>query len=76
MLKQFCGSPMDLMSSVGILSVSGKRVFSDIPLENNTIQDFVAKFRLVPAWAFLIVPVDIVARSILTSITSRSATAS
>lgn len=76
MLKQFCGSPMDLMCSVGILSVSGKRIFSEIPLENNTIPDFISKFRLVPAWTFLVIPVDIIARSILTSIISRNSVSS
>jgi F-type H+-transporting ATPase subunit alpha len=62
MLKQFCGSPMSLMSQVGILSLASQDIISDLDIAD--IRSFINLYLAVPAWVLIFVSVRIVAKSI------------
>jgi F-type H+-transporting ATPase subunit alpha len=63
MLKQFCGSPMSLMSQVGILSLASQDIISDLDIAD--IRSFINLYLAVPAWVLIFVSVRIVAKSIV-----------
>jgi len=63
MLKQFCGSPMSLMSQVGILSLANQDIISELDISE--VKRFIRLYLAVPAWVFILVPVRIVAKSIV-----------
>lgn len=51
MLKQFCGSPMSLMSQVGILSLANQDLISY--LEISEVKRFIDLYLMLPNWIFL-----------------------
>jgi len=63
MLKQFCGSPMSLMSQVGILSLANQDIISELDISE--VKRFIRLYLAVPAWVFILVPVRVVAKSIV-----------
>jgi F-type H+-transporting ATPase subunit alpha len=63
MLKQFCGSPMSLMSQVGILSLANQDVISLVDISE--VKSFISLYLAVPAWTFLYIPVRSVSKSIV-----------
>ena len=54
-LKQFCGSPVNLMSQIGILSLANQNLIIDIAVTN--VQVFIHLYITVPQWALLFVGV-------------------
>jgi F-type H+-transporting ATPase subunit alpha len=66
MLKQFCGSPLNLSSQLGILSLAGQDIISQVDISQ--IKDFLSLYLTVPSWTFLYVPVKVIARSIVYTI--------
>jgi len=63
MLKQFCGSPMNLMTQVGILSLANQDL-----VRSNAIKDvqlFLSLYLSVPVWVLLFVPPRLVGKSLL-----------
>ena len=69
MLKQFCGSPMSLMSQVGILSLANQDIISELQISE--VKRFLSVYLAVPSWIFLFVPVRLAAKSVV-QIFSRS----
>lgn len=63
MLKQQCGAPMNLMQQVGILSLAQQDVIKD--LEVSDISAFVGMYLTVPNWVLLMVPVRLLAVSLV-----------
>jgi F-type H+-transporting ATPase subunit alpha len=63
MLKQFCGSPMTLMSQVGILSLASQDIIS--LLDIGEVKDFISLYLAVPSWVFLYLSVRLVSKSIV-----------
>jgi F-type H+-transporting ATPase subunit alpha len=63
MLKQFCGSPMTLMSQVGILSLASQDIISLLDIAE--VKDFISLYLAVPSWVFLYISVRLVSRSIV-----------
>lgn len=66
MLKQFCGSPMNLMGQVGILSLANQNLLSTLDLSK--VRSFVERYTLIPFWVFLFVSPRIVGQGILISL--------
>jgi len=62
LLNQPSGSPMNLMTQVGILSLANQDVIKDLPLED--VEAFVTAFQSLPTWVLLFVPVRLVGTSI------------
>jgi len=63
MLKQFCGSPMNLMSQVGILSLANQDLISKLAISE--VKRFISLYLVVPTWIFIFIPVRVVAKSIV-----------
>ena len=63
MLKQFCGSPMSLMSQVGILSLANQNIISNLPV--GEVKAFITFYRALPIWVFLYVPVRTLSISVV-----------
>jgi F-type H+-transporting ATPase subunit alpha len=62
-LKQFCGSPINLTTQVGILSLANQNL-----VRSNAIKDvqlFLNLYLSVPVWALLFVPPRLVGKSLL-----------
>jgi len=59
MLKQFCGSPLELMTQVGVLSLANQNLIKDLAIDE--ISTYLALYFTVPRWTFLFVPVRLVA---------------
>ena len=53
-LKQFCGSPINLMQQIGILSLANQNLIKNIAVTN--VQVFIHLYLSVPQWALLFVP--------------------
>ena len=63
MLKQFCGSPMSLMSQVGILSLANQDIISSLDIYE--VRNFIGLYLAVPNWIFLYLSIRIVSKSIV-----------
>jgi len=63
MLKQSSGSPMNLMTQVGILSLANQDLIKDLAIED--VQVFLNLYLSVPPWVLLFVPVRLVASSLV-----------
>jgi F-type H+-transporting ATPase subunit alpha len=63
MLKQFCGSPMSLMSQVGILSLANQDIISYLDIAD--VKRFITLYLAVPAWVYLYLSVRVVSKSIV-----------
>jgi F-type H+-transporting ATPase subunit alpha len=66
LLKQSCGTPMNLFHQVSILSFANQGITEKIQLRS--ISSFTSLYRAVPAWVVLIVPIREVALAIVTSL--------
>ena len=62
-LKQYSGSPMNLRSEIGVLSIANQDLLKSLSIEE--VQPFLNLYLSVPAWVFLYVPVRLVGISIL-----------
>jgi F-type H+-transporting ATPase subunit alpha len=62
-LKQFCGSPMNLMAQVGILSLANQGLIGTLAIED--IRKFLDLYLHLPAWVFLFVPPIQVGKSLV-----------
>jgi len=62
-LKQFCGSPMNLMAQVGILSLANQGLIGTLAIED--IRKFLDLFKSLPVWVFLFVPPIQVGKSLV-----------
>jgi F-type H+-transporting ATPase subunit alpha len=63
MLKQFCGSPMSLMTQVQLLSLANQNLIGALAIED--IQPFLNLYLDVPVWALLFVPPRLVGKSLV-----------
>jgi len=68
MLKQFCGSPINLTSQIGILSLANQDLAKGLLIED--IQPFLHFYLSVPVWALLFLPVRLVCKCILSYMSS------
>jgi len=63
MLKQFCGSPINLTSQIGILSIANQDLTKGLLIED--IQPFLHFYLSVPVWALLFLPARLVGKCII-----------
>jgi len=63
MLKQFSGSPMNLMAQVGILSLANQNLILGLAISDIAL--FLRLYLSVPSWVLLFVPVRLVATSLV-----------
>ena len=68
MLKQFCGSPINLTSQIGILSLANQDLAKGLLIED--IQPFLHFYLSVPVWALLFLPARLVGKCILSYMSS------
>jgi len=66
MLKQFNGSPINLSSQIGILSVANADCITELAIES--VRPFIASYLVVPSWVLLLVPVRLTAVTVVSSI--------
>ena len=68
MLKQFCGSPINLTSQIGILSLANQDLAKGLLIED--IQPFLHFYLSVPVLALLFLPARLVGKCILSYMSS------
>mmetsp|Transcript_140875 Transcript_140875/g.392688 ORF Transcript_140875/g.392688 Transcript_140875/m.392688 type:complete len:490 (-) Transcript_140875:3-1472(-) len=68
MLKQFCGSPINLARQVGILSLANQDLIKDLAIED--VQVFLNLYLSVPVWVLLFVPVRLVGTCLVSCLAS------
>ena len=61
-LKQFCGSPINLRQQIGILSLANQNLINCLAI--NSVQLFVLRYLSVPVWPLLFVPARLVGTSL------------
>lgn len=62
-LKQFCGSPRNLTTQIGILSLANQNLAKGLAIFN--VELFLNLYLSVPVWALLFVPARLVATSLV-----------
>lgn len=62
-LKQFCGSPINLTTQIGILSLANQNLAKGLAIKD--VELFLNLYLSVPVWALLFVPARLVATSLV-----------
>ena len=62
-LKQFCGSPINLTTQVGILSLANQNLYKGQAIKD--VQLFLHLYLDLPVWALLFVPPRLVGKSLV-----------
>ena len=62
-LKQFCGSPINLRRQIGILSLANQNLAKALAIKD--VQVFLNLYLSVPVWALLFVPPRLVGTSLV-----------
>ena len=67
LLNQSCGSPINLTTQIGILSLANQNVAKGLPIKD--VEVLVNLYLSVPVWALLFLPARLVGQSLLSTIT-------
>ena len=65
MLKQFCGSTMNLSAQVGFLSIANQNILELKGVAIQDVQTFIKYYLVVPVWVPLFVPVRLIANALV-----------
>ena len=67
LLNQSCGSPINLTTQIGILSLANQKVAKALAIKDTQV--FLNLYLSVPVWALLFLPARLVGQSLLSTIT-------